>query len=356
MGKKFKRLITCNDGTWDRPGIMDRGKEVQSNVILMHNCICHEDKEGILQLKAYDTGVGSSTFSIADQLLGGATGQGIDQKIKDVYAFLVLNYEPGDEIYLFGFSRGAYTARSLAGFIRNSGILRTEHLPLIDRAYSLYRDRNAFTGPDSDMMVAFRSKFCVEPMTRIKFIGVWDTVGSLGIPLPAFSKNNLERYKFHDTTLSSTVDFAYHALAVDERRGLFSPTLWSRSANTKYGSTQVLEQRWFPGVHCNIGGGYADRGLSDLALDWMVKKAEGVGLCFDPTLLQSLQPNNLGELRNSYTALYWLSRRIWRTVAKQSDPAEGIGPSDTFEVIDPSVYDRMDKMTNYRPKNIGQRR
>lgn len=117
----------------------------------------------------------------------------------------------------------------------------------------------------------------------------------------------------------------------------------------------MLEQRWFPGVHCNIGGGYADRGLSDLALDWMVKKAEGVGLCFDPTLLQSLQSNNLGELRNSYTALYWLFHRIWRTVAKQRDPAEGIGQSDTFEVIDPSVYDRMEKMTTYRPKNIGQR-
>jgi len=340
----MKRIITCSDGTWDRPGILDRGKPVQSNVISMHNCICREGAGGILQLKAYDTGVGSSTYSIRDQLLGGGTGQGLDQKIMDVYTFLVLNYEPGDHIFLFGFSRGAYTARSLAGFIRNSGILRPEHLPLIERAYGLYRNRNEYTGPDSDTMVAFRRAYCKEPLTRIKFIGVWDTVGSLGIPLPAFSRYNLERYKFHDTTLSSTVDYAYHALAIDERRSLFTPTLWNLSTNTKNGSTQVLEQRWFPGVHSNIGGGYVDRGLSDCALHWMIQKAEAVGLCFDPALRKSLQPNNLGELRNSYTPLYWVTRRIWRPVRQQTD---------TFEVIDPSVYDRMEKMKDYRPANIG---
>jgi uncharacterized protein (DUF2235 family) len=338
-----KRLVTCSDGTWDRPGTTDRGKLVQSNVELMHNCICHLGEGGTLQLKAYDTGVGSSTFSVRDQLLGGGTGLGIDKKIKDIYTFFVLNYQPDDEIYLFGFSRGAYTARSLAGFIRCCGILRAEHLSMIDRAYELYRNRNEYTTPDSDTMVAFRANYCVEPITRIKFIGVWDTVGSLGIPLPTFRFYNMERYKFHDETLSSTVDYAYHALAVDERRVLFKPTLWHLSTNTKNGTTQILEQRWFPGVHCNIGGGYVDRGMSDLTLDWMIRKAEAVGLCFDPSLRQSLNPNEFGELRNSYTPLYWAYHRIWRTIQKEND---------THESIDQSVYDRIQKFPDYRPGNI----
>jgi uncharacterized protein (DUF2235 family) len=142
-------------------------------------------------------------------------------------------------------SRGAYTTRSLAGLIRDCGILLPAHLSLIDRAY-------------------------------------------LGIPLPAFRMYNQERYKFHDTTLSSTVDFAYHALAVDERRVFFQPTLWHLSKNTKGGTTQQLEQRWFAGVHCNIGGGYVDRGLSDLTLDWMIRRPVDADehlfrqRCFDP--------------------------------------------------------------------------
>ncbi|MDR3713128.1 MAG: DUF2235 domain-containing protein [Puia sp.] len=338
----MKRLITCSDGTWDRPGNIDRGLPVQSNVQLIYNCICGNGN-GVKQLKAYDTGVGSSTFSIRDQLLGGATGLGIDKKIKDIYTFFVMNYQPGDEIYLFGFSRGAYTARSLAGFIRNCGILKPAYLSFIDRAYELYRDRNDYTSPDSDLMVSFKANYCVEPVTRIKFIGVWDTVGSLGIPLPAFRFYNMERYKFHDETLSSTVDFAYHALAVDERRALFKPTLWQESTNTKLGTTQIMEQRWFPGVHCNIGGGYTDRGLSDTTLAWMIEKAKGIGLYFDPAETATIHPDYKGELRDSFTPLYWLSGRIWRDVMKRTD---------THEQIDESVYARHLAIPAYTPKNI----
>ena len=215
----MKRLITCTDGTWNRPGITDRGKLVRSNVELMYNAI-HEGKgkDNIIQLKLYDEGVGSSTFDKKDKLLGGISGLGIDKNIKDIYKFLMLNFSVGDQIYLFGFSRGAYTARSLAGFIRNCGILKPHNIHLVDEAYELYRSRNEYTDPNSDLMKAFQNNFSFENITPIKFIGVWDTVGSLGMPWSFKKQFNHERYKFHDVTLDDSIQYAYHALAIDERR------------------------------------------------------------------------------------------------------------------------------------------
>ncbi|HMI78670.1 MAG TPA: DUF2235 domain-containing protein, partial [Ferruginibacter sp.] len=253
----MKRIITCSDGTWNKIGNVENGVVVQTNVEKMYNSICSMGKdsltkEAIPQLKAYDQGVGTG-YSLKDRIVGGATGAGIDKNIKDMYSFFALNYEPGDEIYLFGFSRGAYTARSLAGFIRNCGVLKPAYIHLVDKAYELYRDRNDYSTPDSDLMKAFKKNYAYEDITPIKFIGVWDTVGSLGIPLPAFQFKNKNRYKFHDVTLSSTIEHAYHALAIDERRALFAPTLWQKSNTVKNDNThpQQMEQRWFAGVHSN---------------------------------------------------------------------------------------------------------
>jgi uncharacterized protein (DUF2235 family) len=348
----MKRLITCTDGTWNRPGITDRGQLVRSNVELIYNCIrdgkCHD---GTVQLKIYHDGIGSSTFDKKDQVFGGISGLGIDKNIKDVYKFLMLNFNIGDEIYLFGFSRGAYTARSLAGFIRNCGILKPVNMHLVDEAYELYRDRNDYTGPDSDMMKSFRHNFSFEMITPIKFIGVWDTVGSLGLPLRSKQNYNLERYKFHDVKISSYVNYAYHALAIDEQRKLFEPTLWELSDTVKNnpGHPQVMEQRWFSGVHCNIGGGYVDCGLSDIALMWLIEKAKGAGLTFDlETLAQlnpkhELKPNPSGELRNSRTIEYWFWRKVWRNVLKGKH---------TNEQIDDSVKSRCKSNPGYKPLNI----
>src|SRR5262249_839364 len=154
---------------------------------------------------------------------------------------------PGDELYFFGFSRGAYTARSLAGFIRNCGILKPQYLHLLQKAFELYRDRNSFTAPDSDLMVLFRSNYCFEDITPIHFIGVWDTVGSLGLPFTFLRMYNKEKYQFHDETLSSTVKNAFHALSIDDRRQLFKPTLWeaSKKITTGVAAVQNYEQRWF---------------------------------------------------------------------------------------------------------------
>jgi uncharacterized protein (DUF2235 family) len=346
----MKKLITCSDGTWNKPGEIDGDVVANTNVCKIHDCIL----ESATQKRFYDKGVG--TGSREDVLAGGLTGKGIDQNIKDVYTFLVNNYEDKDadgnhdEIYLFGFSRGAYTARSAAGMIRNCGILRRDNLSekeieeKVNEAFGLYRDRSDDTHPASQRMESYKSQFSHQP--RIKFIGVWDTVGSLGIPLGWFHELNDKKYKFHDTTLSSYVDYAYHALAIDERRVLFKPTLWKKSdvVNKDPDHPQQMEQRWFAGVHSNVGGGYADCGLSDLALQWLVGKAQDTGLQFDSGKCHGIKGEFSGILRNSYTFKYWFWPRIWREILN--------GDNDSEQVIDDSVWERYNSMADYRPGNL----
>jgi uncharacterized protein (DUF2235 family) len=338
-----KRIITCNDGTWNTLETDER-----TNVVKMYDSICRvgKDVEGndVVQLKAYDEGVGTG-YSWKDKVVGGATGAGIDKNIKDMYIFISLNYEPGDEIYLFGFSRGAYSARSIAGFIRNCGILKPQFFHIVDKAYELYRDRNAYTTPDSDLMKSFRRNYCYEDITPIKFIGVWDTVGSLGIPLPSYKLLNQKKYKFHDVTLSSYVEHAYHALALDERRVLFEPTLWRKSETVKNDPNhkQRMEQRWFCGVHSNVGGGYKDCGLSNIALDWFIKKAQFAGLCFNNPPLIKENEWDKGEIMNSYTPMYWL----WRPKSR-----EPFAKNDTNETIDESVWKRCVDDAKYRNADV----
>lgn len=340
----MKRLVTCTDGTWNKPGDKENGKSIDSNVCLIYQAVAKQAEDGTQQVKVYDTGVGSS-YGWRDKLLGGTMGKGLDRKIMDMYAFLMLSYEPGDELYFFGFSRGAYTARSLAGFIRNCGILKPQYLHLLEKAFELYRDRNAFTAPDSDLMILFRKNYSFEDVTPIHFIGVWDTVGSLGLPLTFFRMYNMEKYQFHDETLSSTVKNAYHALSIDDRRKLFKPTLWetSKKITTGQAPMQNCEQRWFTGVHCNVGGGYEDRGLSDQALHWMIEKAHGAGLAFDPVRLATILPKPLGILRNSYTTAFWFWPKIWRDI-QTGDKIN--------EVFDPAVDIRLEKDPAYRPSNL----
>lgn len=368
MEKDFKRIITCSDGTWNQP--VEEGSKATkaktsdsapcrpagpcTNVELIFNYICDSDPDGHQQVKAYDAGVGTG-YSLKDRFAGGITGAGIDQNIKDMYTFIVLNYVPGDHIYLFGFSRGAYTARSLAGLIRNCGILRPEHLPLVTSAYELYRNRNKYTAPDSDMMVSFRKNYCFED-TSIHFIGVWDTVGALGIPHPFFGK----RYRFHDTKLSRSIRYAYHALALDEKRSLFAPTLWERDTKDSKDTDiinrkdtdiiQEMEQRWFAGVHSDIGGGYPDSGLSDISLRWMLDKAQKTGLCFHPNLYQETVGNITGQLNDSFTIGYQLLSPFYPAKRRTVNDGDSI----TSQTIDESVWERMRKDPNYRPKNIEQ--
>jgi uncharacterized protein (DUF2235 family) len=302
-----KRLVVCTDGTWNDP-VNGRA----TNVLKLARAVKRFDAKGVPQVVYYHPGVGTGT-DFVDRLLGGATGFGISRNIRDAYGFLVLNYEPGDEIFLFGFSRGAYTARSLAGLIRNSGILRPECGHLFGDAYEIYRSRAESDRPNAPEAVEFREKNSHRE-TRIKFVGVWDTVGALGIPL-GIGRSVLKLlgalrgrpylYEFHNVELSSFVDHAYHALAIDEKREPFRPTLWSVSPETPRAPTQSFEQVWFPGVHCDVGGGEKLAGLSDLALEWMSARARRHGLELDlEVLCPPFCPRSDGHPGSSQTWLY----------------------------------------------------
>lgn len=332
-----KRIINCSDGTWNKPNMTYGNTIVRTNVQLIFECIS-KSANGIMQIKHYDEGVGCEGNWFT-RMVGAATGDGIDANILSGYKFISWNYEPGDEIYLFGFSRGAYTARSLAGLIRKCGVLKTYDLNVFKDAYDLYRDKSV--APTDKKAQDFRAKNSFTPDINIKFIGVWDTVGAMGIPINGFQWYNKMKYSFYDTTLSSYVDYAYHAVAVDEKRKNFEPTLWKLSKNadgTPANPNQVLEQRWFAGSHSNIGGGYKDRGLSDLTLKWMIEKAGATGLGFDGQPCGELKGNALGDYFMSKTGIFSLLPDYIRPVEKES-------------TVDATVQQRIAGMNTYRPKN-----
>jgi uncharacterized protein (DUF2235 family) len=278
----MKRLVICCDGTWQRL----YGGHL-TNVALTARAVASRDTKGQPQIVYYSAGVGASLDGLS--LWQGMTGADLDDNLLEAYLFLNLNYEPGDQLYLFGFSRGAYTVRSLAGILRKCGILRREHVDKARLALELYRRRDI--PADSNESERFREAHAIAwpriamPFSqppcdlRIRYLGVWDTVGALGIPrvLPISIGLN-KQYEFHDTALSRSVEYARHAVAIDERRAAFKPTLWSNveSFNTP-GAPVRVAQAWFPGDHGGVGGGPC-RGLSNCALLWVLEGAEQAGL------------------------------------------------------------------------------
>jgi uncharacterized protein (DUF2235 family) len=235
----MKRIIIFADGTWNSP---EKGRA--TNVLQMARSV-RPVADGTEQVVFYDWGVGTDRKEIA----GGISGAGIDKNIMDCYRFLVHNYAPGDQLYFFGFSRGAYTVRSLAGFVRNCGLLQREYADHIPDAYRLYRKRTKKSHPSDDAMVAFRARYAVADLTEIEFVGVWDTVGALGIPMPFWGTLGEKEFLFHDLEPSKIIKHARHAVAIDENRIDFEPSLW----NEKPGID--LKQVWFAGVHSDVGGG-----------------------------------------------------------------------------------------------------
>jgi uncharacterized protein (DUF2235 family) len=278
----MKRLVICCDGTWQRlyGGAL-------TNVALTARAAATRDAQGHPQIVYYSEGVGASLSGLS--LWQGMTGADLDDNLLEAWLFLNLNYEPGDQIYLFGFSRGAYTVRSLAGLLRKIGVLRREHVDKARDALDLYRRREiAADSPETERFRAahaiawprLAAPFTAPPFDlRIRYLGLWDTVGALGIPRVLPVSIGLNRhYEFHDTALSRSVEFARHAVAIDERRAAFAPTLWSNvEAFNSLGAPRRVEQMWFPGDHGGVGGGEA-RGLSNCALLWVLEGAERAGL------------------------------------------------------------------------------
>lgn len=277
-GKVWRRLVMCCDGTWNNPDQLgSTGVPAPTNVAKLALGVAEDDK-GTPQLLYYQSGVGTRRFQ---RVRGGVFGYGLSRNVRACYRFVVETYEPGDELYFVGFSRGAYTARSTVGLINNCGILRPEHRDRLDEAYALYKSRRPETGALRGIEAKLFRKSYSYDVVKIHFVGVWDTVGAIGIPIdglpiPDFIKRH---WGFHSTELNDRVSNAYQALAIDERRRPFKPALWQREQRW---DGQALEQVWFAGAHRDVGGGTRDPSLSEIPLMWMVNRARRCGLAFKP--------------------------------------------------------------------------
>lgn len=291
----MKRIVICADGTWQSPESAN-----PTHVMRLARGVAPQDAAGNKQVVFYDWGIGSE----GDRLRGGATGAGIDKNIMDCYRFIVHNHDPGDQLFFFGFSRGAYTVRSLAGLIRNGGILRREHAALIPEAYELYRKRSRVSAPGSDDAAQFRADHAIADVSEIEFVGVWDTVGALGIPAPFLGTLGTDRYLFHDTEPSKIIRHARHAVSIDENRQDFEPALWTSKPGLD------LKQVWFAGVHTDVGGGYAERELGNFAGQWMVREAQAFGLALEPHVTGDLEGDHRGKQHNEYKGFYRAMRRL----------------------------------------------
>jgi uncharacterized protein (DUF2235 family) len=352
----MKRLVVCCDGTWNRPDQVDKGVAAPTNVAKLSLALAEADDAGNAQVLRYQAGVGTRR---RERLLGGGFGVGLSRNVQECYRFIADAYEPGDKLYFFGFSRGAFTARSTVGLVRNSGILRREHRHRIEEAYALYRNPRKDSEPSGIAAELFRRSYS-HPETYIDFVGVWDTVGALGIPIDGFRPPLLSKlWTFHDTTLSRYVRGAYHAIAIDERRQPFKPTLWVKQDDAE---DQTLEQVWFAGVHCDVGGGYGNTDLSEIPLLWMAEKARGCGLAFKPDHLVvkttgfdpedrragiEVAPDPGGELHDSRTRFYQLLPACDRLAGENGAEVDGGSLAS-------SAKTRHDEDGGYRPAGLGE--
>ncbi len=333
----MKKIIICCDGTWNEPDQKSNKFNVRkpTNITKISRGIKTTSSDGKSQVCFYDTGVGTGNFW--DKYLGGGTGQGLERNIMEAYRFLVNNYHKGDEIFMFGFSRGAYTVRSLTGLISLIGLLPKNNDYWFPEGFDLYREKS---DGDESKIQKYRNKNNTIDIS-IKFLGVFDTVGSLGIPVGYLKEISRRKHKFHDVKVSSIVDNAYQALAIDEHRKAFKPAIWK---STK--SNQFLEQVWFPGVHTNIGGGYDDDGLANSALNWMVEKAEEHGLRFDHQYLKHFKPFPVDTLYESKKGIY----RFYKDY-----PRKIFTYKISNESLHKSVFDRWNSQSldpEYRPENL----
>lgn len=338
-------VIVCCDGTWNTADDRDGGIPCPTNVVKIYNALAERNGQGSDQRKYYHSGVGTEGSKL-ERFMGGAIGDGLDKNIKSAYKWLCQNYHSGDNIFIFGFSRGAYTARYVAGMVCSYGLADfsstnpsdDEMWKRVDRVFEADRN-NADPNTLADI-VFFNTPPGQSPRERtaIHFLGVWDTVGALGIPSDMALLNlldNLKPHQFQDTRLSDKVLHARHAMAMDEKRQSFTPTLW-----TNVNPRADVKQIWFAGVHSNVGGGYVQTGLSDIALKWMIDEAEAQGLNFRPGIQNQLAPDPRGTLHDSCTGVFSALRTLPRSVplvANTGTPASAFHPSAVDRWSNPPI-------------------
>lgn len=358
----MKKIAIFCDGTWNSPN-----RREPTHVLELQRLLLNNPHRG--QVAVYFSGIGTDDRydGRGGRLLrkwgGGAFGWGLNTKVKQAYEFIAKVYQPGDEIYLFGFSRGAFTARSVAGMIRKCGIVADTSTRSINGAFELYSKRGRHNKPDADHIIRARAKMSpnfatseVERRTpgrsgahlvKIAYVGVWDTVGARGIPVVALGPVAMmwnAQYRFHDMKLSKLVASARHALALDERRRLYKPAIWDNLNTLNGGDTgdgRPFQQMWFIGNHGILGGSRGDRKLAAFSLDWIFQGAKGLKLK-PGARMPPVQPNalaNAPELRPR-RGLF----KAWRT-----------GPAARNEVH-PSVLQRMQAQPKYKPGSMRQLR
>lgn len=315
-----KNIVYCSDGTWNGPSS-------KTNVWLLRQMLADN---GVTQCAIYDSGVGF-TGRFLSRLRAGAFGDGLVKNIGEGYASIAKVYRPGDRIFLFGFSRGAYTARSLAGMVAYCGLPANGFsADSVAAAFTAYRERQPgmpWTHRPADFVDA-----------HIEMIGVWDTVGAMGVPGALFGNQIPAEIKFQNRTLHPDVRAGYHAIAIDERRRQFVPTLWDAPA-----PGQTIEQVWFTGVHCDVGGGRRLRStsLSEITLAWMVDKAirHGVAVTSTADYQRLLMPQGSAgvPMRTSWRPWWGL-------------PVDRVVPSAA--TVANSVAARMSEDRRYRPVRL----
>jgi len=342
-----------SDIGWTKDGIFDSGHpQTPSNVTRFCRAVNVEDKSCHPQIVFYQNGLGSQG-SLSDHLLGGGLAIGLSENIRAAYGFLANNYLEGDspethdKIFLLGYSRGAFTARSIAGLIGGFGLLKKKSMCFFYQIFEdwegagskTYRPAISKLLPDfkidvpavnaKDYVAAYRAELRRLGLTRevdITAVGVWDTVGSLGLPVQPWLQKigfptTVHSYRFFDTGIDDHILNAFQALALDEHRAAFSPTIWERK-----NQRTNLKQVWFPGVHSNIGGGADDTGVSDITLAWMMSQMSAF-IDFNADYLKEQILENkksfesqkqkwtwgLGTLRNSLTFPTSLGGSLVRT-------------------------------------------
>ena len=379
-----KKIIICCDGTGNEI------KENQSNVLKFFRTLVKDRN----QVAYYDPGVGTICDTNAwakfkhkaKGVFGLATGYGLDENVLDAYHFLIDNYQPGDKIYLFGFSRGAYTVRVLAGFLNLVGLISAEQRNMSSYALTAYKQANE----DDSGSIATRFHDVMETQkVGVQFMGCWDTVGSVIVPRPdRFYVPALE--VLPHTQRNPCVKVFRHALAIDECRRMFRIAQWddpqpyrSSSTETQH-KDQDIKQVWFSGVHSDIGGGYKEQesGAAKIPLKWMVTESENYGVLFDKEKVRRLvdgdnndskstrtyvQPDSTAELHDSmnfgWVILEFLPKnvkyRVWpnrKVVFGRYLPRREPRFIPDQALVDSSVYDRLEKTRSnnkpYMPKNL----
>lgn len=361
----MKKLALFLDGTWNT--VSDN-----TNVWRLKALCAERDGDGLEQRAYYSAGLGTER---GERLRGGMSGSGIDTAITKAYEWLVDNYDKGDQIFIFGFSRGAYTARSLSGMIAICGLLHKGAPIGVNQIYKRYRrrgeqkrfwqteepnrprtirelrDPNNYPGP-LDLEDQWVSDF--SRSVDIDFIGVFDTVGALGVPFQLWRKLRGEAYPFLNTGLRVSNNFAFHALAIDEHRKAFRPTLWTNIRSTAaVRPIEKTEQRWFVGAHANVGGGCFTDSLAQIPFDWLIAKAEKCGLTFSARHVRPVNAH-LGRISDSYAEMAYglyriltFFRRFYRPL--DTPPIDEPNAANINETIDATVFQRWQTDHTYRP-------